>query len=221
MHLHQHVEAAVAPVEHDAGMGDAGDRHVGFAEHFVGHEVGEIGRVLAGVVERELALAEQFLVGHEPVELGDEARLLLQRAEAAVALQVDSHILEHVRAHGDGAAHVAAIVLLQRGQFAAAHLNVEGVDGRVGGEQRVSGSALLVLGRLAGHFRFFGRVVLARRHPAHRDDDGEEQNGGKAPPIHFNFTSRSEPVSNQTSPEMARNSQTSVTSSLGGATSNS
>ena len=171
VHLDQHVEAQVAPVQFHPRVRDAGDRDVCVGEHGIGDEVGEEGAVLAGVVQSNFCQPEKFLTRRVVIKLHDQAGLLVQRTAAAVALHAKGHVAKNICADGEIPTRVAAIVLLQRGHLTAGDGDGVGEDGGVGGEQGVAGVGFFCLGRLV---RFSLRLASIRRHAAgHRQRENQ------------------------------------------------
>ena len=128
------VETERASIHFHERVRDARSRQATIAKHLRGDQLGEISAILAGVVEHEFAQAKIILVRRELVELHREARLFVERPEAAHALEVDADVLEGVRPFRDRRSHVATIILLKDSEPRLAHGDLESSDAPIGKE---------------------------------------------------------------------------------------
>ncbi len=100
--LEQDVETHFAAVEFDHRVGGAWGGHAGVAEHLVAEPLGQVSRILDGVVEMELLEPMKKVARLKFVEIEGEAGLVIDLAEAAGrAFEMDADVFVDLVALAD------------------------------------------------------------------------------------------------------------------------
>jgi hypothetical protein len=142
--LDENVQAAIAAIEGDACERDAGRGHASIAIKAGAKVFREEAAILAGVVEHDLVEAAVALAGLELVEVHGQAGFIVERPEAAFALEAHPAVAKGLLADRDRGAHISLVIAPKLVEFGRCDIDFEMVNGGVGkefvaGRARVSG----------------------------------------------------------------------------------
>ena len=123
--LDDDVEAQIHSVQLHPCMRDASGGHTGVTEQTRRQPLGQIRRILHGVVEHQLGQPGVFLILGELIELHREAGLLIHGAETAHALEMKPHVGQHATSVPHRPSHVIARRATERCQLIGWNLKLK------------------------------------------------------------------------------------------------